>query len=120
MQRLKENRAALFRIMRDERLNPNSRLVATLVSMYLDADNPRKSKTEPIDEAKCKRDKDLMYDLIRAQFINGRGYLKRTDPDAPSDDNRPSDLDKQYEDRLKNMFNEISPSQVSEVTDAAL
>ncbi len=117
MQRLKENRAALLRIMRDDRLNPNSRLIATLMSMYLDADDPRKMP-EPRDEEKCKRDKDLMHDLIRAQFIDRRG-IRPANSNMVDDANgvqngKTSPLDKEYQDRFKAIYEEIAPSQALE------
>lgn len=86
MQRIQEHRIALGRVVRDDRLGADNRLVAELLSMYLDA-APRKWKrgTPPVTDeeyAASKRDQALFAGLLYSRFISKNGKVfTRADKD---------------------------------------
>jgi len=88
VQRLKEHRITLARILKDDRLRGDTRFIAQLGAMYLDAE-PRKVKRgdlpltqQEIDEA--RNEKNFIRDLMYAQYIDKRGMKKNTDVEDDS------------------------------------
>lgn len=98
MLRMKEHRANINRIVKDDRLSPNRRTLLQLIVMYFDADEkPRTTGAAitdlPFDEEKAAKDKDLLYRVLLCEYGNSRNIRWLDPADAPEDPTSRIELD---------------------------
>lgn len=112
MQRVREHRTDLSKLIKDDRLSPNRRLLAELFALYIDADQEKRqyagknTPKEEFDEAAAARDKALFHDVIRSEFVNKRGlnYVEAGETDETDKQTR---IEIDAANKLKGIFDDI-------------
>jgi hypothetical protein len=109
---VREHRTALARILNDDRLSPNRRLLAEVLALYIDADQEKrkyagdKTPEDEFDEVAAARDKALIHDLIRSEFIDQRGF-RFTEKGEGVEEERQTKIEKEAVETMKSVFNSI-------------
>lgn len=79
MQRIQEHRLNLGKVINDDRISGDNRLLAELVAMWLDCKIPRKGGQPKSSEeiAEAKQESSFLEGLITSRFMTKAGVLMR-------------------------------------------
>jgi hypothetical protein len=103
MQRKREHRIVLNRLLRDERISPNRSLLAEVLSMWLDAES---------DEEKA-----FVQDLIKNVWANPK-RVRWIDEDDPQEEANRTNLEQEARDKIKDVFDQLLGSRSEEAKNA--
>lgn len=90
--RLREHRIVLNKLLRDDRISPNRRLLAQLLAMMLDANT--------------EEDRQFLKTLMLESFAPGRRATKWTDDEDPAGESN-SLLDQQSGSEINSVFDQV-------------
>lgn len=93
MKALKAKKEDLNRIVKDERLYPNRRMLAAMIHMYFDAQN--------------EQEKSLFHDIIRYSFLN-KSSITLADTDDTAAKEPGTNLEKEAAKTVRSLIDNIA------------